>query len=171
MAIGVCRECEQKVSSEAPTCPKCGAVKPFKEKRIGVFGYIGVGFVGLVAFTMCSPKADVPATQVSNSTPAQPIGKTLQQIETENRVAISTLDPKQIRAVLSDKLLAVCQRSSPNLNYIKAEVRGNSIFCVHSFYSQHSLSIGSLARYLEQFINEWQSELKSAEIKRVGTEN
>ena len=81
---------------------------------------------------------------------------------------LAKLEPKQLRAILADKVLPVCERANPSLNYIKSEVRGTAIYCVHSFYSQHSLSIGPLAGQLERFINEWQAELSRAGVKRVG---
>jgi hypothetical protein len=171
MAMGVCRECGTKVSSEAATCPKCGATNPYKPKRIGVLGWIGVGFVGLVAFTMCTPRDEPTPSSVASSSAApssQRTTKSLAEIEAENRAAMAKLEPKQLRAILADKLLPVCERANPSLNYIKAEVRGTAIYCIHSFYSQHSLSIGPLAGQLERFINEWQSELSRAGVKRVG---
>jgi hypothetical protein len=171
MAMGVCRECGNKVSSEAPTCPKCGATNPYKAKRIGVIGWLGVGLVGLVAFTMCTPRDEAPTRTVASTTnpPAtQSPTKSLAQIETENRAAMLKLEPKQLRPIIADKLLPICEKANPSLNYIKTEVRGTAIYCVHSFYSQHSLSIGPLAGQLERFINDWQIELSRAGVKRVG---
>lgn len=169
MAIGVCRECGQKISSEAASCPKCGAAKPYKSKQIGLFGWIGVGFVGFVAFTMCTPRNDLPTSTPSvQISPTNPTAKTAAQLDAENRAAMLQLKPQQLRPMLADKLLPVCQRENPSLNYIKTEVRGTAIYCIHSFYSSQSLSIGPLAKGLERFISDWEKELRHAGIKRVG---
>jgi len=45
MALKKCKECGNEVSTEAQSCPKCGAVL---KKKTGCLGYIGAGFLILV---------------------------------------------------------------------------------------------------------------------------
>jgi hypothetical protein len=167
MAMGRCRECKKPVSSEAVTCPSCGVSKPYVAKKIGVLGWVGVALVGALFFTTCSnlENATKPSTSASPSSPPRP---TEAQLEAANRLAMQSLKPAEVRVMMKDKLLVLCERASPSLNYIKAEVRGSALYCVHSFYSQHSLSIGSLAPVMSAWVQEWQPELKQAGIKRVG---
>ncbi len=170
MTIGYCRECKAKVSSEAKVCPSCGVPNPYRPKRIGVLGWLGAGFVGILAFTMCSP-SERPATSASTpgaGSQSVPAAKTASQIELEKRLALQKLKPQELRPILADKLLPVCQRSNPSLNYIKVEVRGTALFCVHTFYSEHSLKIGPLGPAISAWMEEWTAELRHAGVKRVG---
>lgn len=171
MTMGRCRECKKPVSSEAAACPSCGVANPYVAKKIGVFGWVGVTLVGVICFTTCSSieRSSKPeASAAPNSTLTQSAAQTAAQIAANNREAMRRLKPAEVRAIMKDKLLAVCDRAHPSLNYIKTEIRGNALYCVHSFYSEHSLSIGSLAPTMSAWIGEWDAELKMAGIKRVG---
>ena len=169
MAIGVCRECGNKVSSEADVCPRCGAPCPYREKRTAVVVWIGAVFLGLSILAMCAPQNGRPVQPTASDLPPQsPRPKTGAEIEAENRAAVRSLPSQQLRPVLADRLLLACQRAAPHLNYVKTSVRGNAILCVHSFYSEHSLQIGPLAGEIERFIGDWGGELRRAGIKRVG---
>lgn len=47
MAMKKCKECGNDVSTQAESCPKCGAVL---KKKIGCLGYIGTGILILFVF-------------------------------------------------------------------------------------------------------------------------
>lgn len=135
-------------------------------KRVGLVGWLGVGLVGFLAFTMCSPaeeRTTAPAQQ-----PQQPPAKTAAQLELENRHAMQRLKPAELRPILADKLLPYCVAANRSLNYIRAEVRGTALYCVHDFYNRYSLSVGPLAKSIEAFAEEWRAELLHAGVKRVG---
>lgn len=169
MAMGWCRECKVKVSSEAKVCPSCGAPNPYKASRVGAFGWIGAGAVGLLAFTMCSPKEDrAPGAATASNAPRATPAKTAAQLELENRQAMQTLKPAELRPILADKLLPYCKAANSSLNYIQVEVRGTALYCVHDFYNRYSLSIGPLAKAIEAFHGEWRAELLHAGVKRIG---
>jgi hypothetical protein len=51
MSMKSCRECGQKVSSEARVCPGCGVKKPYQSP---VRGFIFIGCVAFVLFKSCS---------------------------------------------------------------------------------------------------------------------
>lgn len=51
MAIKSCRECGQKVSSEAKVCPGCGVKKPYQSP---VRGLIFIGIIVIAVFKGCS---------------------------------------------------------------------------------------------------------------------
>lgn len=171
MTMGRCRECKKPVSSEAAACPSCGVAKPYVAKKIGLFGWVGVTMVGGIFFSTCSSidrSSRSAASAAPNSTSAQSSAQTAAEIQANNRQALQRLKPAEVRAIMKGKLLEVCERASPSLNYIKTEIRGTALYCVHSFYSEHTLSIGSLAPIMSAWVGEWEAELKMAGIKRVG---
>lgn len=169
MAMGVCRECNKAVSSEAKACPSCGAADPFKPKRIGVLGWLGVGFVGLLAFTMCTPRDDASTAVTAKPTGSGgPPPKSESQIALEKRLALQSLKPNDLRPILANELQALCTLINPSLNYIKGEVRGTAIYCVHTFYNEHSLKVGRLGPAMSAWAQDWTAELRHAGVKRVG---
>ena len=59
MALTKCRECGQEISSEAVSCPHCGAPKPQKNSRLEgscqtILGIIFVTFLVLMVVRACS---------------------------------------------------------------------------------------------------------------------
>jgi hypothetical protein len=48
MALIACAECKHEVSSEAKTCPQCGARVPKARKRFGALKAIAIAFIALV---------------------------------------------------------------------------------------------------------------------------
>jgi hypothetical protein len=77
MALKSCRECGQKVSTEAPTCPHCGAKDPTRTRRSGggialiLIGFIVVlGVIGANNNSNTDNTASGSATQTSSSPPA-----------------------------------------------------------------------------------------------------
>lgn len=66
MALTACRECQREVSSEAPTCPHCGARAPVPKKAgMGVGGWVLVIlgcivglFVGLAVLGSLLPRSE-----------------------------------------------------------------------------------------------------------------
>jgi hypothetical protein len=66
------------------------------------------------------------------------------------------------------ELLGICQRNDPHFNHLKLTNKGRGLFCEHDLYTRYTLSSGQLARDLQAFISEWQSELKRHRIDRIG---
>ena len=59
MALMKCRECGHEISSEAASCPRCGAPKPQKKSSIegsvqAILGIIFVTFLVLMVVRACS---------------------------------------------------------------------------------------------------------------------
>ena len=55
MGLRKCKECGNEVSTEAASCPKCGAVT---KKKTGLLGYIGAAFlilIGGIHLTQATP--------------------------------------------------------------------------------------------------------------------
>ncbi len=49
MALKACPECGKEISTDAKTCPNCGAKQP---RKVGILGWIAAAFVGVVAYNM-----------------------------------------------------------------------------------------------------------------------
>ena len=165
MAIGKCRECGAEVSDEAKTCPKCGVSKPVKQP-IGRLGILGIAIVGYVAFQMFSPSDGSSPTQPQQAkapvlAAAAPAARSRQEL-------VAEMDTGKAMAAVREELNKVCQRVNAQYNHLRVEVRGSTLYCVHDFYSQYSLSAGALAPALESFIVDWQTQLRRLKIKRVG---
>jgi len=72
MALIICKECKQQVSSTAEKCPSCGAKVP---KKLSVVHWIGIGFLGLAfwAIFAADNKSSTSSSAASApSTPTQP---------------------------------------------------------------------------------------------------
>ena len=59
MALTKCRECGQEISSEAVSCPHCGAPKPQKKSSLessfqGILGILFITFLVLMVVRACS---------------------------------------------------------------------------------------------------------------------
>lgn len=78
------------------------------------------------------------------------------------------MPPKEMADYLKPKLLEVCERQSRNFNYIEVKIRGQGMYCVHDFYNNYSLSIGSLAPAIAGFVSENRQWLIKAKINKVG---
>ncbi len=74
MALKNCKECGRVVSSNAPSCPHCGAVL---KKKIGCLGYIGALFLICIIFGVMTDEPEENGARTSNasspfpSSPAQ----------------------------------------------------------------------------------------------------
>lgn len=64
MALMKCHECGSEISSEAKTCPKCGA-EP--RKRTGIFGWLFAGFTVWLAYMLFFADSPPPKTPPSPS--------------------------------------------------------------------------------------------------------
>lgn len=51
MALTACHECKAKISTEAKSCPQCGApvAQPMSRWKIGVLGFLGIAFAMSIA--------------------------------------------------------------------------------------------------------------------------
>lgn len=75
MALKACKECGHQVSTEAKSCPQCGAKAP-PGKRMGVLGMV---FVGVMSFGILG--AFMGSRDGSSKSPAVPAIKTQEQVE------------------------------------------------------------------------------------------
>ena len=130
----------------------------------------GFGWV-IFSITTCSQRAekvplDAPkyvASPAAQAAPAEPV-----KTERERKHDTVMAHKGQGLIVLKDELLKVCELAAPHYNFIKAQQRGNGLFCVHDFYNQYSLSAGNDAKLIGAFVSEWSQELRHLKIKRVG---
>lgn len=68
MAMKSCRECGTDVSSEAPTCPKCGVKSPVKKRS--VLKIVAIAFGGLFGLSICARVVSGPQKEgASTSSP------------------------------------------------------------------------------------------------------
>lgn len=174
MAMTNCRECKAPVSTAAKVCPSCGIPRP-QRRKVGPVGLVAAASVGVVAFMLASPSehpsaAGSPsATAQATPNPPAPDAETLRrENDAARRALIPTLPKKQAQALLRDHYEALCREIDSNFNYVRAEVRGSSLYCVHKLYTSYSLAAGPRAKIIEAWVNQWQTELKAAGIKRVG---
>jgi len=76
MALVKCRECGKDVSSEAPTCPHCGVVKPAPKKAFNPSISGGQGclliIVILVVIGIIAGSGDSPSGSQASSEPSKP---------------------------------------------------------------------------------------------------
>lgn len=91
MALIKCRECGTEVSTEAKTCPKCGA-KPTKEMGVGMVMLIAFGIV-IGAFSLFGGSTPKPV-----ATPE----KNAQKEAEDKRYALATITSKTIRDAMRD---------------------------------------------------------------------
>lgn len=172
MGMMACRECGKPVSSEAPSCPHCGVlkpVKPEKPKQVGGWGIAAALVVGFFFFKACSPNDPPPARPAAQS--AAPV-KSPEAIRQEQAAAererVAKMTPAQTVEYLRPKLLVICQAMNRQYNHIEVRQRGDGLYCVHEFYSQYTLSAGPLAQAMQAYINEYRGELLKAKVKKVG---
>ena len=102
MAMIECKECKQKVSSQAKTCPSCGAAVP---KQVGCLQSIGIAIVALFLFMFIFGKGTSKNDGTEAST-AQPVEEVV--IATSKEIA-AAYDENEARgdALYKDKLIQV----------------------------------------------------------------
>ena len=83
MALKKCKECGNEVSTEAESCPKCGAVL---KKKIGCLGFAGVVILIFFIFYVMEPNDDDINKSItsSNSNPSVSQPKTKPEIKVFN---------------------------------------------------------------------------------------
>lgn len=91
MALIKCHECGMEVSTEAKTCPKCGA-KPTKNMSAGMVMLIAFGIV-IGAYSLFGSSTPKPA-----ATPEQNAQKEAE----DKRYALATITSKTIRDAMRD---------------------------------------------------------------------
>lgn len=169
-----CRECGKPVSSEAKTCPSCGIAKPAPNKGLSMAAQIRWAFLlvfGFFVFKLATPTDDQPTgapTSTQQTATARDPDIVRQEQVAAERDRIAKMPRAELVKMLSDELLPVCKAANRSLNYIEVKTRGNGLYCVHDFYSQHTLSIGPLGPAMGRFVEERGEELKRARLTRVG---
>ena len=121
-----------------------------------VIGMLPMLFRGNKPAPIASPP---PAAPPSNTTPVP-------------EPTVRPVSPGELRAQLKENYLAVIKAANPHLNFIKASVSGGkgryTLWAVHDYFSQFSLSIGDDAKVIQAWIHVHRDELEKANIRRVG---
>lgn len=172
MALAPCRECGKQVSTQAPTCPNCGAARPVEAPKKAVWPFVVAigGAAVLWQLAVGSPGSTSPTERGAPPPPVQPAKA--EPTALENYHAAFALDQKAARQWLADRLLEFCSREDRHLNYIKVAVRpagkGVSLYCVHDLYTKHALSAGSRGPALSRWVFDHKALLAKNGVVRVG---
>ncbi|WP_241739764.1 zinc ribbon domain-containing protein [Enterobacter bugandensis] len=90
MAMKSCRECGQKVSSEAKVCPGCGVKKPYQSP---VRGLIFIGIVVIAVFKGCSSEGGSSGNSYHSNDVANSSAPTSQPFVSPDVVSVKKASP------------------------------------------------------------------------------
>ena len=123
MALMKCKECGSEVSTQADTCPKCGAKKPAKKNSgclLLIGGILFIGIVGQVLRPSSTNKQtdrQTPAPTLSSQAQATPPQRT----ETGRPSACDNGDPEQVYRMLQEIVVYDRAAEEPIFIHIKPD--------------------------------------------------